>query len=193
MNETEIPVLKYLNNLPNVELTKDEKESVQGRAAQMNAGAKQAKGEFLWFLHSDSKFADDTFSELQKAIAKYPDKLHYFKLSFYDGDWRMRITEIFANLRAKFLGIPFGDQGFCISKKNFETLDGYSETAPYGEDHLLVWKAKQSGIKLNKVGAILYTSARKYKRLGWLKVSIIHQYLWIKQAIPEAIKLMRKQ
>jgi GT2 family glycosyltransferase len=93
----------------------------------------------------------------------------------------MKINSWGANMRARFFGIPFGDQGFCIEKQLFETLGGYSETAPYGEDHLFVWRAHKAGVKLNRVPARLTTSARKYQQNGWLKTTLLHQYLWIKQ------------
>lgn len=191
-NEDNLMVEDDLKSLPDdVEIIRGKSLEISGRAVQMNRGAKEAKGEFLWFLHSDSKLSGDSFIKLSKAIEQYPDKLHYFKLGFYDGSKAMKITEIGANLRSGLLGVPFGDQGFCISKKKFDKVGGYPENAEYGEDHLFIWYARQKGIKLNRINSVLYTSARKYRENGWFKVTLQHQIIWLKQAVPELIKLLR--
>jgi len=98
-----------------------------------------------------------------------------------------------ARLRSRILKVPFGDQGFCIKKALFHKLEGFPEDLPYGEDHVFVWKIRQHGTELQPTGAILYTSARKYKKHGWLKTTLLHQYLWIKQAWPEWKKLKKRQ
>lgn len=152
-----------------------------GRAASLNAGAAKAKGAYLWFLHADSSLPDDAWQKLQQAIADKPKALHYFDLAFAGGGWLMKINSWGANMRSRFFGCPFGDQAFCIEKQLFEALGGYPETAPYGEDHLFVWQAHKADVKLNRIAARLITSARKYQQNGWLKTTLLHQYLWLKQ------------
>lgn len=162
-----------------------------GRASQMNAGAKIAKGKFLWFLHADSKFERTAGTTLMRAMQCCPYRLLYFDLIFLDdAPYWMRLNEWGVWFRSHILKVPFGDQGFCIQKKLFEQMGGFAENLSYGEDHVFVWRARQNRIKLMPVGAVLYTSARKYKKYGWLKTTCMHQYLWIKQALPEWVKLI---
>ena len=169
-------------------------ESKPGRAAQMNTGAKTAKGKFLWFLHADSKFGHNTLSALLRAIQNHPDSLLYFDLAFLnDASCLMCMNSWGVRFRSRVLKVPFGDQGFCIRKDLFSQLAGFPENLSYGEDHVFVWKAKQHGIAVQPVCAMLYTSARKYKKHGWLKTTCMHQYLWIKQAWPEWKKLKKGQ
>jgi rSAM/selenodomain-associated transferase 2 len=168
-------------------------QSDSGRAIQMNAGAKDAKGKYLWFLHADSKFGLNTVPALLKAIENYPDRLLYFNLSFLkDGTFWMFINSWGAYFRSRILKTPFGDQGFCIKKELFNNLGGFPDNLIYGEDHVFVWKVRQSGIIVQPISAVLYTSARKYKKNGWLKTTFIHQYLWIKQAWPQWLILRKK-
>jgi len=168
-------------------------KSKAGRANQMNAGAKAAKGEHLWFLHADSKFGRDTLSVLLRAIQNHPDSLLYFDLAFLnDASCLMCINSWGVRFRSRILKVPFGDQGFCIDKNLFKKLGGFPEGLAYGEDHVFVWKARQNGIAVQPVCATLYTSARKYKKHGWLKTTYLHQYLWIKQAWPQWIILRKK-
>ncbi|MBI3580493.1 MAG: glycosyltransferase [Nitrospinae bacterium] len=158
------------------------------RAGVMNAGADAAKGEFLWFLHADSKFGPDAVSALYRAVRSHPESLHYFNLAFFGADARltrlMRMNEWGARVRSWALKVPFGDQGFCISKSLFKKVGGFPEGMAYGEDRAFVMRARGRGIKVRSTGATLYTSDRKYKNNGWLKTTLLHQYRWIKLAWP---------
>ncbi len=166
-------------------------KSRQGRALQQNAGAKAASREFLWFLHADSRLSERVIAALEAAIKASPKALHYYHLKFLrDGPAGMAINEWGAWFRSEILKIPFGDQGFCLRKDIFHQIGGFAEDAPYGEDHLLVWHARQAGIKLRCTGAALPTSARKYAAHGWLALTVKYQWRWIRQALPEAYKLL---
>ena len=163
-----------------------------GRAKQLNAGALAAKNDYLWFLHCDSRFKPDALVKLHRAIGYSPDSLCFFDLRFLpDGPSAMNLTEIGTWIRSRMLRMPFGDQGFCLSKTNFQKLGGFDERAPYGEDHLLVWRAHQAGVKLKAVGEPLYTSARKYRLNGWAATTFLHLRLTAEQAWPEFLRFLR--
>lgn len=163
-----------------------------GRAQQLNAGAREAKGKFLWFLHADSRFSPEIMDELDAVLEKNPGALHYFHLRFLnDGPPLIFINQWGANIRSCLFGVPFGDQGFCISKALFEEIGGYPEDVEYGEDHLFVWHARQHGVAMRPVKASILTSARKYKHKGWLNLTLQYQQMWIKQAWPELKKLFK--
>ena len=164
--------------------------SGHNRANSLNNGAQKANHEFLWFLHADSELSSDCIKKLSENIHHYPDALHFFDLAFDKRTSMMRLNEIGVKIRANIFKIPFGDQGFCISQKNYQLLAGFNESAKYGEDHLFLWSARQNGLKINLIKEKLYTSPRKYQQNGWLRTTIKYQYLWMKQAIPEIIKLI---
>lgn len=167
-------------------------ESQQGRAIQLNAGARSSHREFLWFLHADSRITRKTITALEKSIQADRSALHYFDLVFLrDASVLVRLNEVGAWLRSHLLGLPFGDQGFCMSRSLFEKLGGFDETVQYGEDHLLVWKAKANGIRLKCTQSSLGTSARKYRERGWAKTTLKHFWLTARQGIPEAMRILR--
>lgn len=85
-----------------------------GRAQQMNLGATEARGEFLWFVHLDSRFSVELSEQLLINLQRYPERLHYCRLAFMnDGPASMGVNAWGANLRSRWLGVPFGDQGFA--------------------------------------------------------------------------------
>ncbi len=163
-----------------------------GRAVQLNAGARAAQGTHFWFLHSDTRLGLEAYNSLIQALAVAPRALHYFNLKFLsDGPRRVHLNARGAWLRSHLLGIPFGDQGLCLSKITFDRLNGFPEDAPYGEDHLLVWRARQIGTRLRCTGTSLSTSARRYRDRGWARTTIDHFFRTFAQATPEAICWIR--
>lgn len=167
-------------------------QSCAGRAMEMNAGSKFASGRFFWFLHADSQFTKEALDALDLSLIKNPQALHFFRLTFIKEGEVSALTGLNqwgARIRSEFFKVPFGDQGFCISKDNFHCIGGYPEDVRVGEDHVFLWHARQQGIKPMCTKAELFTSARKYDSIGWGRLTLKYQYLWIKQAIPEFLKL----
>ena len=156
-----------------------------GRARQQNHGAGVASGRWLWFLHADSRLRPDCLLELQRFLSEGNDALGWFQLAFRkDGPRWTALNAIGANLRASWLGLPFGDQGLVLPRRCFQDLHGFDEQARYGEDHLLVWAAHRAGLPLRRIPATLETSARKYAQQGWLRTTLRHGRLTMAQAWP---------
>ncbi|GIL40061.1 hypothetical protein [Roseiterribacter gracilis] len=157
----------------------------RGRAAQLNDGARAATRTYLWFLHADTRLGSDAIAALTARLR--PDTLFWFDLAFADdGAGPVWLNALGANLRARWLGVPFGDQGFALDRATFERIGPYDESAAYGEDHLLVWRARRSGVRLQRVPATLTTSARAYRTHGWLRVTALYQWRWLRQALVDA-------
>ncbi|MEZ5480298.1 MAG: hypothetical protein R3E95_23305 [Thiolinea sp.] len=163
-----------------------------GRAASMNRAAASASGDYLWFVHADSRLLARHLQALQASLQQAPDALHYFNLRF-DGHALMQLNAWGVWFRSHVLKTPFGDQAFCLSRSGFQALGGYPEQAGMGEDHLLVWHALQQDVPLQCTGATLETSARKYQQYGWLRTTSVHVYLWARQAWPEFRQLVRQR
>lgn len=158
-----------------------------GRARQLNAGIAAATGQWLWLLHADSRLRDDTLPALQRWLARSPCALGWFRLSFErDGPWPMPLNAFGANLRARWLGLPFGDQGFVVHRDDARRLGPFDPALPCGEDHAWVWRARRLGLPVRAVGGTLATSARRYAERGWARTTWRHLRLTWRQARQEA-------
>lgn len=154
-----------------------------GRAIQLNCGAAVARGQYLWFLHADTRLDQNNLDLLQAAITCHPNCLYYFDLWFYDKDSRwLLLNEFGARIRSDLLRQPFGDQGLCISRIQFLSLPGYRTDLAYGEDHVFVWETRYAGVALQRCPSKLATSARKYHQQGWGRLTLRYKRLWLKQA-----------
>lgn len=145
--------------------------SEKGRANQMNAGAKVAKGEVLWFVHSDSIIDSESLTKIEEAISK-----GYigggFSLYFYDdSSLFMKFVSVTSNWRAKYLGLFFGDQGIFVRKDVFNSVGGYPKIELM-EDWELAAGLKKVG-KMTILKTPLGTSARRFKKGGALKTLML--------------------
>ena len=164
----------------------------RGRARQLNLAAEATRRTHLWFLHADSRFTGDTVPRMRAALVAAPEALLYSDLGFLpDGPRAVRLNALAVRLRARWLGMPFGDQGLCIAREAFARLGGFDEAAAYGEDHLFVWRARRAGIALRPTGGTLLTSARRYRERGWARTTARHLWLTARQALPEWLALLR--
>tara|TARA_Y100000389_G_scaffold85099_1_gene81815 strand:- start:905 stop:2218 length:1314 start_codon:yes stop_codon:yes gene_type:complete len=127
------------------------------RAKAMNAGAEIAQNEMLWFLHLDSDLSLISSIDLEEVDN---EKINTFLLRF--NNEKLKYNSIGANLRTKYLKLPFGDQSFLINKKLFNFLGEFTEGLEKGEDHEFIWKTKQLGIKINIIDNYILTSGIKY-------------------------------
>ncbi|RLA64796.1 MAG: hypothetical protein DRQ88_10240 [Epsilonproteobacteria bacterium] len=160
-----------------------------GRGVQLNFGAENAQGEYLWFLHADTRLKKSAYTKLLNSLLKNNEDIHYFNLKFLSQGTKMLINEWGVKLRSDFLGMPFGDQGIALKKGVFRRIGGFPQIS--GEDHHFIWQAKLKGFKLRNTDEKLYTSARKYEQNGWLRTTLGHLYLTFKQAIPYWAKILK--
>src|SRR5689334_14196203 len=72
------------------------------RATQMNAGAQQATGEWLLFLHADTILPDRALIRLNTLEADATVQAGGFLHQFSGSDWRLRMLSFFNNLRCRW-------------------------------------------------------------------------------------------
>lgn len=135
-------------------------QSPKGRGIQMNKGALLARGEILLFLHADTRIP-----EMKKSFASAAPNSYaggFFHLKFDDGSVSTRFVEFFANLRARLLSLPYGDQAIFTKKEIFEKLGGFREY-PFLEDIDFAIRIKKYG-KLKYIPLKVVASARRLKK-----------------------------
>ncbi|MBR2896071.1 MAG: TIGR04283 family arsenosugar biosynthesis glycosyltransferase, partial [Oscillospiraceae bacterium] len=131
----------------------------KGRAKQMNAAAKEADGDILWFSHCDSQLPSDAGIQIKDAV-RHGAKFGCFHIGFdYDGPF-MGCNTYFSNRRAKKSHIAFGDQGIFIAKELFLQEGGFPDL-PIMEDYEFSRRLKRKKIPLTVLPGRIITSGRR--------------------------------
>ena len=136
----------------------------KGRASQMNAGANQAKGEWLLFLHADTILPDGAIQRLNDMGGDQAIQAGGFMHQFSGDDWRLRFISFLDNFRCTRSRIIYGDQALFVRRTLFEQLGGFPNQ-PILEDVAFC-------VRLIKVTTPLLlfppvvTDARKFIKMG---------------------------
>lgn len=148
-----------------------------GRAWQLNSGAAQADGDFIWFVHADTQLNEMVLDQVKQFLDSTTRKsvVAYFKLRFAkDGPIMTFLNALGANLRSQLFNLPFGDQTLLMHRSVWHSVGSFNPALEIGEDLDWVVRANLMGIRLTVLPAAIQTSARKYQRFGWLKTSVKH-------------------
>ena len=137
-----------------------------GRGAQLAAGGAAATGDWLLFLHADTRLGPGWVAAARVFTAGPGSERRAaaFRLALDDSDPRARRVERLANWRGRALGLPYGDQGLLIARALYQALGGY-RPLPLMEDVELARRIGRRRIVL--LGAEAVTSAVRYRKGGW--------------------------
>jgi len=102
--------------------------AVPCRAIQMNVGARQARGEMIFFLHVDTELPED-FSEIINSIETDTHYWGRFDVRFSGQRWLFRVIEVMVNIRSRLTGIATGDQVIFMTQEIYRAVGGFPEIA----------------------------------------------------------------
>ena len=145
-----------------------------GRGRQMNAAAKNATGNVLYFLHADSipplGFVEDI---LEKIHSGYDAGC--YRLRFDHNHWFLRANAWFTRFNVN--AVRFGDQSLFVSKSVFETIGGFREDLIIMEDQEIIHRIRKKG-RFAVIAGYVTTSARKYRVNGIYRMQCIFFYIY---------------
>ncbi len=138
-----------------------------GRGAQLAAGASEAQGDWLLFLHADTVLAPGWAEEAATFIADPANRARAAAFRFALDDQRRsgRVLEAGVALRSRLFALPYGDQGLLIGREFHDQLGGFAPLPLY-EDVDIVRRIGRRRLALLRTPAV--TSAARYRRGGYL-------------------------
>ena len=147
-----------------------------GRARQLNLGARAARGDWLLFLHADSRLPSEARTALHEAVTgppRFEAGVFRFAIDLPPG-WK-RFIETGQALREALSGLAYGDQGLLVRRGLFEAVGGFPEL-PLMEDVALL-RTLGRCTRVARLPAALVTSGRRYREHGIVRTWLGHMAL----------------
>ena len=148
--------------------------SQRSRATQMNAGARAAHGDILWFLHVDAEVPLGCLSEIERIMDDPGVAGGFFRIRLPQHPV-YRLTDAFAHYAGILLRMRCGDHGIFCRRTAFFDVGGFPEV-PLMED-------VEFFRRLQRVGGVTYShkriraSSRRYETIGPLRLTIAYGFI----------------
>lgn len=143
----------------------------RGRAAQMNAGARAARGDILLFLHADTLLPQGAVAQVSAALQPGAAAWGRFDVAIAGADPLLALVAMLMNARSRWSGIATGDQAIFVRRAVFEAAGGFP-AIPLMEDVALS-KALARWSRPACLHDRVVTSARRWERHGTWRTIVL--------------------
>ena len=149
-------------DIANIYGAKVYKSRERNRGLQLDLGAKKSSGDWLIFLHADTRLTYDWFTKIKSVSKGDKNYIYYFKFRINDKKLIYRVLEIFVNFRSQYFKKPYGDQGLIIHREIYFKNDGFREI-PLMED-VDFFRRLNNKKDLKQLNSPIFVSSRKWER-----------------------------
>jgi rSAM/selenodomain-associated transferase 2 len=146
--------------------------SPRGRAQQMNAGARVARGEVFWFLHADSVPPRSALEEIAEILRDDSNAGGCFRLRLPAREWIYRVSDSLGNVAVHIFGFALGDHGIFCRRQAFFRAGEFPEI-PLMEDAEFYRSLRRCGGMRQSRMAIV-GNQRRYERFGPYRTTIYY-------------------
>jgi len=147
--------------------------TASGRGRQLDAGARRATGDWLVFLHADTRLEAGWAPALRRLDANVVGGA--FRFAIDSPRLGYRVVEAGVALRCRLWRLPYGDQGLFVRREVYGMIGGFPPLRLM-EDVAFVRR-------LSRAGALVFppvrafTSARRWERRGIVATTVQNWWL----------------
>lgn len=149
----------------------------RGRGIQLSHGAGLGEGNLFWFLHADTVPPPNFGYHIRKLSHTTDAVLGCFELDYGASRLSLQLVAKLANLRTRYLRLPYGDQGLFCRREVFEKVGGLRKQFLF-EDVDFIRACKKLG-KIMIIPQPLFSSPQRYLIGGILRTSCKNQLLML--------------
>lgn len=142
-----------------------------GRARQMNAGARGARGDVLLFLHADTRMPPDAVILIRRAFTDESRTWGFFGVQIEGVSPLLSVIAFLMNHRSRLTSIATGDQAIFVRRTTFEHLRGFPEQ-PLMEDVEMSRRLKRTARPVC-LSVRVATSGRRWEARGIWRTIIL--------------------
>lgn len=139
----------------------------RGRGPQLDAGARGTGGDWLLFVHADTRLALGWMAAVAGFVNNPANRnaAAAFRFALDDDSRAARWLERLVAWRCRALALPYGDQGLLIPRRLYDALGGYGPQ-PLMEDVALVTAIGRERLRFLDIPAL--TSAERFREGGYI-------------------------
>lgn len=160
--------------------------SEKGRAKQLNAGAKIATAEVLYFLHCDS-FPPKDFDRFIMDQLQKGNEAGCFRMKFDYSHPVLQFSQWFT--RINHISCRGGDQSLFVSKTLYDEIKGFNEDYIIYEDNEIISRLYQQK-QFVVIPEDLITSARRYRENGVWRLQYHFAVIHLKRRLGHSAESM---
>jgi len=134
----------------------------RNRGLQLDMGAKNSKGDWLIFLHADTRLTHDWFSKTNSFLKGNKNSIYFFKFKINNKKIIYRVLEFLVNFRSKYFKQPYGDQGLIIHRTIYFKNNGFRKIPIMEDIDFLRRLNKKKDLK--QLNLPIFISSRKWER-----------------------------
>jgi len=134
----------------------------RNRGLQFDIGAKNSKGEWLVFLHADTRLTHDWFKKINLLLNGNTNSIYYFEFKINHKRIIYRVLEILVNFRSKIFKQPYGDQGLIIHRTTYFKNNGFRKIPLMEDVDFLRRLNKKKDLK--QLNLPIFISSRKWEK-----------------------------
>jgi rSAM/selenodomain-associated transferase 2 len=148
--------------------------SKRNRAVQMNAGARAAHGDILWFVHVDAEVPWGCLEEIERIMDDPNVAGGFFRIRLPQA-FIYRLTDNFAHYAGLLLRMRCGDHGIFCRRTAFLDIGGFPEV-PLMEDVEFFRQLRRHG-RMIYSGKRIMASPRRYETIGRVRLTLAYGFI----------------
>ncbi len=148
--------------------------SERNRGVQMNAGARVASGDILWFVHVDAGVPSGCLDEIARIVDDPKIVGGYFRIRLPRG-FVYRLTDSFAHYAGILLRMRCGDHGIFCRRTAFIDIGGFP-AVPIMEDVEFFRRLRCCG-RVTYSKERIVVSPRRYEAIGRTRLTLAYGFI----------------
>ena len=157
-------------------------QSAAGRGIQLHAGAMEATGDVLLFLHADNWLVENAIQQIRSLDGDRNQLFGGFQQRIEHAGWMFRWIERGNAWRVRWRGLVYGDQAMFVSKSLYDSAGGFRaivlmEDLAFSQKVKAMRRKNKSSSGPQLLAGPTHVDARRWQEAGPIRQTVKNWFL----------------